>query len=399
MHLLFVGMAHSSHTAKWVRMVAATGRYAVSFVSVAPVPLHALLADVAVHSWSRPQVGGPVHVFSPAPRPQWRRAVDGALRVTVGDDWRRVLVEQAIKRLRPDLVHALELQAAGYWTVGAQAALQDAAAPMVFSNYGSDVYLYGGLRNHRALLRPLHERAAGYVAECARDLELAHTHGLARDVPSLVVPNSGGLDLSLVQRLRALVPPARRRLVLVKGYQTFAGRAFVALRAIERAADALGGVPLRVVLPSDIVRIEVERVAQRTGLDLVALPDRVPHGDMLALFSQARVSLAVSISDAASTSFLEALSLGVFPIQTNTACAEEWVRDGEGAFLVAPDDEEGIAERLVRAVRDDDLVARAADANAVLLPRLDERRIAAQVDDFYQRVGASLSGAARRRPA
>jgi glycosyltransferase involved in cell wall biosynthesis len=344
-------------------------------------------------------VGGPVHVFSPAPVPQLRRAVDGALRVTVGDDWRRLLVERAIRRLRPDVVHALELQAAGYWTVGAQAALSDADVPMVFSNYGSDVYLYGALQNHRAMLRPLHERACGYVAECERDLALAYEHGLAREVPSLVVPNSGGLDLALVRRLRPLVPSAERRLVLVKGYQTFAGRALTALRAVERAADALRGVPLRVVLPSDLVRIEVERVAQRTGLDLSALPDRVPHGDMLALFSQARVLLAVSISDAASTSFLEALSLGVFPVQTNTACAEEWVRDGEGAFLVDADDVDAIADRLVQAVRDDALVSRAAEVNEALLPRLDEQRIAAAAGAFYERVAASLSEAAPHRRA
>lgn len=81
--------------------------------------------------------------------------------------------------------------------------------------------------------------------------------------------------------------------------------------------------------------------------------------------------------------------MGSFPIQSNTSCLNEWVRDGETGLLVPPEDPEAVAAAIRRAVADDGLVDRAAEVNArVAAERLDESVIRPQAVAIYRRVAA-----------
>jgi glycosyltransferase involved in cell wall biosynthesis len=108
---------------------------------------------------------------------------------------------------------------------------------------------------------------------------------------------------------------------------------------------------------------------------------------MLALHGNARVSMGVGISDGISTSFLEALVMGSFPIQSCTACADEWVEDGVSGFIVSADDPSMIASRLVRALEDDALVDRAAEINwRTAQDRLEKTKVATAIVDNYRKI-------------
>ncbi|MBP1732991.1 MAG: glycosyl transferase group 1, partial [Deltaproteobacteria bacterium] len=243
---------------------------------------------------------------------------------------------------------------------------------------------------HRRQIKRLLENIDYYSCECERDVRLATEFGLkGKAMPPF--PNAGGMDLTLANELRSRVRTSSRRLVVVKGYQHFAGRAMTALDALERSADALQN--FEVVLFS--VSREVARRARelkRRGTLNVWISEQLPHEQMLGLHSRARVYLAVSISDAISTSLLEAIAMGAFPIQTNTSCCDEWITDGESGFIVGPDDVEGIAESVRMAVTDDKLVDRAADLNwTTVQKRLDQREVARQVHDLYERIFEDLS--------
>ncbi|MGE5189532.1 MAG: glycosyltransferase, partial [Gemmatimonadota bacterium] len=84
------------------------------------------------------------------------------------------------------------------------------------------------------------------------------------------------------------------------------------------------------------------------------------------------ISVGLSISDAISTSLLESIVMGSFPVQSWTACADEWIEDGRTGLLVPPEDPEIVEKALRRALSDDGLVDRAAGENARLAAeRLD----------------------------
>ncbi|HEV2860186.1 MAG TPA: glycosyltransferase, partial [Pyrinomonadaceae bacterium] len=101
---------------------------------------------------------------------------------------------------------------------------------------------------------------------------------------------------------------------------------------------------------------------------------------------RARVSIGLSISDGLSTSALEALIMGAFPVQSDTSCLCELVRCGEGALMVPPEDPTEVAAAIVRAATDDELVDRAAEQNArVAAERLSEAVVRPQVVGMYER--------------
>ncbi|MDK3155397.1 glycosyltransferase [Kamptonema cortianum] len=114
---------------------------------------------------------------------------------------------------------------------------------------------------------------------------------------------------------------------------------------------------------------------------------KLPHADMLALHAEARVSIGLSIGDGISTSFLEAMAAGAFPVQSDTSCASEWARHETSCLLVPPEDIDAITTALRRALSDDTLVDTASLINwETVKQRLDRRMICGQILQFYQTV-------------
>jgi glycosyltransferase involved in cell wall biosynthesis len=68
--------------------------------------------------------------------------------------------------------------------------------------------------------------------------------------------------------------------------------------------------------------------------------------DMYDKFAASRIYIGASRSDGISTSFLEALALGAYPIQTNTSCGNEWVEKGFQAHIIEPS-QNAILEALI----------------------------------------------------
>jgi hypothetical protein len=64
--------------------------------------------------------------------------------------------------------------------------------------------------------------------------------------------------------------------------------------------------------------------------------EKIPRSILLSYLSKARIYIGASKSDGISTSFLEALCLGAYPIQTNTSCAGEWMNLGFSGSIIEP---------------------------------------------------------------
>ena len=77
--------------------------------------------------------------------------------------------------------------------------------------------------------------------------------------------------------------------------------------------------------------------------------------------------------------------MGAFPVQSCTACADEWIEDGKSGIIVKPEDPDGIAEAIRRALSDDALVNQAAEINAkTARERLDYFIVKQQAVKMYR---------------
>jgi hypothetical protein len=68
--------------------------------------------------------------------------------------------------------------------------------------------------------------------------------------------------------------------------------------------------------------------------------EKIPRHKILDYLSKSRIYIGASRSDGISTSLLEALCLGAFPIQTDTSCANEWIELGFFGSIIQPDTSE-----------------------------------------------------------
>ncbi len=300
---------------------------------------------------------------------------------------------KAIAQIRPDLIHSMEFQHCAYLVLEAKGLIAGAFPRWLASNWGSDIHHFAQFDDHRRQIVRVLENLDFYAAECERDVALARNLGYVGPVFP-IVPSSGGFDLAACTRLRAPGPTSARRIVVVKGYQHFVGRALTALQVVADNADLLAGYEVLVYSATPDVVAAAQEIRRARGIDLRCLP-RLSHDEMLAIFGRARIYIGLSESDAISTGVLEAMVMGALPIQTNTSCCNEWFADGEGGFIVDLKAPGTISERLRRALQDDALVDRAAAANwEVAQRRLDIREIQAKVVESY---GVVLHGA--RHPA
>jgi glycosyltransferase involved in cell wall biosynthesis len=300
---------------------------------------------------------------------------------------RSAWLARVIDKIKPDIVHSLEMQHSAYLTLAARTKIGNNFPTWVVSNWGSDIYLFGRLQEHARKIREVLSVSDYYFCECHRDVELARDFGFTGEVLP-VLPNGGGYDVEHIRNWQQPGPSSARRLILLKGYQNWAGRALVGLRAIELCSDLLKGYRIAIYManPEGDVALAAALLSAKTGIPIDLIPPS-SHDDMLRLQGRARVSIGLSISDAISTSALEAMIMGSFPIQSNTSCLCEWVRHGETGLLVHPESPEEIAEVLRPALVDDEMIDHAAAINAqVAHERLRTAIIQPQVVEMYKSI-------------
>lgn len=313
------------------------------------------------------------HPSSPAP-------------VTQGSD-----LAATIDHVQPDIVHAMIAHVGGYETLAARKKTKKPFPPWIVSIWGSDLYFFGQLAKQRAHLQEVMASCDYVTAECERDIGLARQFGFkGQALP--VISAAGGYDLARWQKLRQPGPISGRRMILLKGYQHANGRALVGLRALEMCADLLRGYHIYVHLASPDVELAAEVMASRTGLSIETKPLEwhTDYEEVMRRYGRARIHIGLSVADGISQSLLESMMMGAFPIQSCTACADEWLVDGEGGLIVHPEDPHLVAEAIRRAVTEDALVDRAAQINAETVQhRLAYADVKEQVIAMYNTVYAN----------
>lgn len=406
--ILFVAMQASPHVSRWINMIADQG-WDLHLFPVNAMPVLSDIKHVTVHQpWK--SIGFPMKdEFSKAaamteraiyPIPMVRKfaRIANIIKTSLGESGVKApllygprTLARLINDLKPDLIHSMEFQHCGYNVLQARDIVGAKNFPKwLATNWGSDIFYYRNHPSHNAQIRRLLAAIDYYNCECERDVSLAREMGMTAKVLP-VKPNSGGFDLPAIEPLRHASRPSARRLIMVKGYQHFAGRALVALDALARVSEILKGYKIRVFSASKEILPRVDQLRASHKLDIEILP-YAEHAEMLKLFAAARCYLGVSVSDAISTSMLEALAMGAFPIQTNTSCCDEWIEDGKTGFSIPPDDADIIADRIRLAMTGDELVDRAADLNwKMVAERLDATAMKRKViNDYRETLAAPL---------
>jgi glycosyltransferase involved in cell wall biosynthesis len=393
--ILFVAMADSIHTARWIGQLKKQN-WDLHLFPCEDGTIHPSLTGVTVHTLLRESK----HKVDPELRQtglRWpfRR---GRTRITelIRSRFltRAAMLARLVERWRPDVVHTLEMQRSGYLTLEARGQSELLRTrPWIYSCWGNDIYHFGRQREHEPLIRRVLQSCDFFIEDCQRDSALAREYGF-RGVDLGCVPVCGGFDVHSMQQFRS-GQASIRKVIAVKGYQSemWGGRAVVALQGLKRCADVLK--EYEIVVYSAHGNPQVSSAVQElagAGLRVSVLPQS-SHDEMVKLMGRARIALALSTTDGTPNAMLEAMIMGAFPIQSDTVSTGEWIVDGRNGFLVPPEDADVTATAIRKAVGDNGLVDRAADVNDELTrAKVDVSIIKPRVIQMYEQVASSKGG-------
>lgn len=198
-------------------------------------------------------------------------------------------------------------------------------------------------------------------AEVARRADLVWTHAAVNldAIAALGVPRAAvrlayrGVDL---RALPAAVEKVPGRVVTAGRLKRSKGMDRV-LRAFAQVARARDDLHL-VVLGDGPERPALERLAARLGIsDRVEFRGHVPHGAVLESMAAAEVFVFLShkSSERLPNVVKEAIGCRCLCVVSRTPGIEELVEDGVHGFVVDPDDTAAAADRLGRALLDEEL--------------------------------------------
>jgi hypothetical protein len=389
MRILIVAMSNSIHTARWIAQLKDTNWDVHLFPSIDHGIIHGRLQNVTFHQRIYAKQLYSKRNVKISGIPLCSTFIHESIRNIFKKNFPRQnpkLLRKVISEIKPDIIHSCEMQHAGYLTLTAKISYKGKFPPWIVGNWGSDISLFGRIVSHADKIRRVLASCDYYHCECQRDVGLARDFGFKGETLP-VSPVSGGFDIKSMRSLRQPGLTSRRKVIALKGYQSWAGRALVGLRAIELCADLLYDYRIIIYLANPDVKLAAELVSHSTGIQFeFKFPGR-SHEEILQIHGSARISIGLSIGDAISTSLLEAMIMGSFPIQSDTGCGDEWITDGENGLLVHPNSPEDVADALRQALQDDELVDRAAEINAGLTEtRVDQSIVQPMVIDMYQKV-------------
>ncbi len=374
--ILVIAMANSVHTARWLSQFESLDIEFVLFPSTATRNLHPSIKSL-VNKQGGPLVTVPYRLtFFAFPL---------AIFDLVFRNFARSFLINSLLRSRQDIsvIHAIELQHAGYLALQIRRS-QRKDRHLIVTNWGSDIFWFEKFKPHRKKIVQLMAIANSYSCECQRDVSLARELGFTGIVHK-VLPNAGGISDEILVDDFQTIPPALRKNILIKGYTRFVGLADVALEACASIADELSNFNIIVYSADTKTKKLAKALSMRSGLKITVYGKyELSHSEMLNLFASARIYVGISKSDGISTSLLEAMATGCFPIQSSTSCADEWIEHGLSGLIVDCENVEDISAAMSLALSNDDLVMNAAHINRVTAQdRLRSSDISRYNADFY----------------
>ncbi len=391
MRILFIAQAVSIHTARWINQLKGQGwdihlfdmRGSFPNPELHGITEYSLLFPRKIHSSKPVSYGIPFFL---------KYGLDPFPLSLLGFFTRRIFrkrvkqLTKVIQKIRPDVIHSMEMQVESYPLLEVLEIFGGKLpAPWMLTTWGSDIYHFRQFPEHLEKIKKVLANCDYLIPDCVRDEVLARELGFSGLVP-MILPGAGGY---LVSEMRSFIKESRvsnRRLVMLKGYQGWAGRAKNALEAMEDCADVLNGYEIVIYLTSPPLLEKVKSMQRRGKLNIKVLP-RIPHREMLELFGRARIAIGINQTDGIPNAMLEAMTMGAFPIQSDTESTAEWITNGVNGLLVDPEDPSDIAYAIRKAVSDDMLVDMAAEINAELVfQKLDASIVKPKVIEMYKAI-------------
>jgi len=395
--ILLVADGRSPITRNWIEMLH-SGGYQIYLASTYPYQaIDGLEKQTTIPVGFSALAGGQVSSSQRA-SPSLRRRVIAALRPLLMQA-RAILTPYLLRgpmqklnafidECRPDIIHALRIPFEGMLCSHLPKSI-----PLAVSIWGNDLTLHARSSSRMgALTRCTLERMDALLADASRDIDLAREWGLRKDIPTEVVPGSGGLDIKAIDASRKYtdsiiaqynIPDDRPLVINPRGFRPGSVHQDVFFNSIplvlEKAPDAYFLCPGMRGQPA------AEKWVRSLGISAsVKLLPFLPQETLWALYAASSIYISLSSHDGTPNSFLEAIASGAYPIVGDIAPLREWITAGQTGSLIDPRDPKVSAQEILGVLGNENLRGYAAKKNRALITQHALREVVIKkVDRLY----------------
>ncbi|MFC2109198.1 glycosyltransferase [Bacteroidota bacterium] len=270
--------------------------------------------------------------------------------------------EKILNEIKPDAVHAFELNTSAYPILSVMN--RHKKIPFVYSIWGSDIYFFQNLKTHKFKIPSVLKRVNYLFTDCNRDFILAKKYNFKGRFLGKY-PGGGGYDI-VSNKVSPYLDKKNR--ILIKGYEHQFGRSINVLKSLLNIKEEIKHYEIVFFSAQDklVKYYNSDERFKELNLKFLLKSKSVNNKTMLKLFDSSKIYIGNSISDGMPNTLLEALLMGVFPIQSNPGGATaEVITDGENGFLINdPNDVCAISNLIKKAVENEDLIKKAYQFNS-----------------------------------
>lgn len=390
MKILFIGYGSSIHTARWISQFSDQS-WQLHLFPIDSYYLSPALNNLTVHSLFKNNVkttNNTVKQSAVWPFLRGQKLITSlSTKVLAGSLSSTTRLIRVIRNIKPDLIHSFEING-GILAYDAFLHLNSSFPPWIHSSWGSDLLYYGLLQQFRSQALGMMQTCKYFMADCQRELDLAPEYGFQGEILG-VFSAGGGYDVSEMQKYRVPGSVSARNVIALKGRheENLLGRNLYGLKAIECCKNELAGYKIVVYLPQGEIKGAVEYVRTITNLDITIIPEHTNHEHILRLFGSSKIAIALGLIDGTPHSMIEAMLMGAWPIQSNTADTKGWITDGVNGSLVPPEDFEMIADVIKHLLENSQLFDQASATNLnIIAKNKDLSVVKPNIIQIYKRV-------------
>jgi len=393
--ILFIGWPNSSHTHSWIELFEG-GEFNVRLFGLPSLPPD----DWKVRTY--------LTEHHPSPDPGTRKFVHkgvhrylrGLAKLVPSFPYKRSdddALAEVMRKWQPDIIHTLGFDPASYFycRVRHSHQLEGVGRWVAQARGGPDLYLY---RHDPGLLKNMKQVVAEcdyFIADNLWNYDFAQSLGLSEEkmTPLGIVSGTGGMDVDGLRSRWTELPSKRERVIYMpKAYENQAVKGLAAMEGLRMAWPHIQ--PCKVVF-AWVVQPEMEQwIHACLGdeiLEHCEIKPLIPREESLGHTLSARVLYAPSVLDGVPNSMLEAMACGAFPIISPLEGVDGVVENERNVLFARNLYPEELAEALIRAMSDDDLVDAAANRNVERVRTLSDRKTIKPVaHDFYKSVAGRL---------